>query len=790
MKKIIAFFTLITLLSMGLKAQGKKESIDELNEAAEYYMSPEVQDYGQAYETYDKLDKRDPSNPYYKYKKGMCAFHLPDKKQETVTLFEAVYKMEPKESLVLLNLGKAYHINYRFDDAIKTFNQFLTTNPPATEKAEAEQLIKNSEYGKNVTQEMLQADIRNLGAPVNTIYQEYSPTISADESVIIYTYRGPNSAGGLMNDKFQPDLKHGTYYEDVFMSRKDKDSLWSEPKSIPNIDTKQHESSLALSPDGQTLYTYKSTEQDSGDIYESHLEGDEWSVPIKTKGDVNTNYYEGSCSITADGKLLYFTSERKGGLGGRDLYVAEKAEDGSWRNVKNLGDKINTPDDEDSPFIHPDGLTLFFSSKGHSSIGDYDIFYSIKKENNWIEPLNMGYPLNTTDDDRFYVMNANGQRGYFSSNRVSNGGNGSSDIFTVTPGIIGEKPILAMVLGYIYGNDTALSAQIEITKKSNGEKIGPFTSNIKTGKYLVALSPGENYTFHIRSKDFGEVTEDLDIAKLTKFVELRKDFHIAKDGYKDPHIVKNLNDILAALDTITSVPDSLKLSADPVVTKVTNNSTTPTKETATASNKGKTNTSTNPDKETATASNKGKNSSKNPKDKTSNGKTSTEKSTTETSKDITSTTPTDAKFPCDDFKTIDFTALKGKSLNDVNVYNKLLAIAEKICAEKMTFKVQIGAYRHPENYKYENLKEYGTPEVVDYPDGITRFTQGQFNGIKGAEEQRQKAINKGQKDAWIVGFVDGKRYTLEELIMVDFYNKNISQFNENLQDLKDYITYK
>ena len=108
----------------------------------------------------------------------------------------------------------------------------------------------------------------------------------------------------------------------------------------------------------------------------------------------------------------------------------------------------------------------------------------------------------------------------------------------------------------------------------------------------------------------------------------------------------------------------------------------------------------------------------------------------------------------------------------------------------MTFKVQIGAYRHPENYKYENLKEYGTPEVVDYPDGITRFTQGQFNGIQAAEEQRQKAIGKGQKDAWIVGFIDGKRYTLEELIMVDFYNKNVAQFNENLQELKEYITYK
>jgi hypothetical protein len=726
MKKIITLFTLITLLSMGLQAQNKKEGIDALNEDAEFYMSEEVEDYARAYECYDKLDKRDPSNPYYKYKKGLCAFHLPDKKQETISLFEAVYKMAPKETGILLNLGKAYHVNYRFDDAIKYFNMFLETNPSEAERLQAEKLIKNSEYGKNVTQEMLQAVIKNIGSPVNTTDQEYSPVISTDESVIIYTYRGPNSIGGLMNGKFKPDPTHGTYYEDVLMSRKDKDSIWGEPHTIPNIDTRQNESSLALSPDGQTLYTYRSTEQDSGDIYESHLVGDEWTVPEKIKGDVNTNYWEGSCSVTADGKYLYFSSERRDGLGGRDLYIAEKADDGTWRNVKNLGDRINTPDDEDSPFIHPDGLTLFFSSKGHNSIGDYDIFYTIKKENSWIDPLNMGYPLNTTDDDRFYVINASGERGYFSSNRVSNGGNGSSDIFTVTPGILGEKPVLAMVLGYVYGNDKPIDAQIEITKKSNGEKIGPFTSNIKTGKYLVALSPGENYTFHVRSKEYGEITEDLDIAKLTKFVELRKEFYLVKDGYKSTLLSRSLNDLLASLDTITRAPDSTK-SAE-LIPSDTNKISTPV----------------------AVVS----------------------------------------KQPCDYFKTLDFSALKGKSLNDINVYRKLLAIGEKICADKMEFKVQIGAYKHPENYKYEKLKEFGTPEIVAYPDSITRFTQGRFNGIKEAEKLRQKAIGRGQKDAWIVGFINGKRYTLEELIMVDFYNKDISQFNQDLQELKEYITYK
>ncbi|MBS1647849.1 MAG: PD40 domain-containing protein [Bacteroidetes bacterium] len=734
MKKSIFILICTLLFSVITKAQTKKESTDKLNDAAEFYMSDDIKDYVRAYEAYDKLEKRDPSNAYYKFQKGLCTFHLPDKKQESITLFETVRQMEPKETQVLLNLGKAYHINYRFDDAIKTFKEFLATNPSQIDKEEAEKLIKNSEYGKNVTETMLQSDIRNIGPPVNTEAQEYSPVISTDESVLIYTYRGPKSTGGLMNGNFKPDAQNGTYYEDVFMSRRNADSTWSEPQGIASINTKQNDASLALSPDGQTLYVYRASEKDSGDIYESHLNGEEWTSAEKMKGNINTNYYEGACSITADGKYFYFSSERPGGFGGRDLYIAEKAEDGTWKNVKNMGSAINTSQDEDSPFIHPDGITLFFSSKGHNSIGDYDIFYTIKKDNDWIDPINMGYPLNTTDDDRYYVINASGQKGYFSSNRMSNGGNGSAEILTVSPGIISEKPVLAMVLGYIYGNDQPLTAQIEIVKKSNGEKIGPFTSNGKTGKYLVALSPGEEYIFHVRTKDFGEATDVLNVAKLTKFVELRKDFHLTKDGYIDPHNIKSLNELLAQLDTMAVAPDSATMNrimkAYKDLEAAQNPTTTPT------------------------------------------------------------ATVASAKSPCDDFKTLDFSALKGKSLNDINVYRKLLAIGEKICADKMIFKVQIAAYRHPENYKYDHLKEFGAPEIVDYPDKITRFTQGNFNGIKEAEVQRQKAIAKGQKDAWIVGFIDGKRYTLEELIMVDFYNKNISQFNQNLQELKEYISYK
>lgn len=717
---------MLALLAFGTRSIA--QSIDALNEDAEFYL--ETEDFGRAYDAYAKLEKKDPKNAFYKYQKGLCAMHIPDKKQEAIALFEQAYEMEHNETSILLYLGKAYHVNYKFDEAIKYFNDYLATNPEdGALKLEAEKLIQNSQAGKHLTQTILEADIRNLGAPVNSGEHEYSPVLSADESILMYTYRGTKSTGGLMDGKFRPDAEHGTYYEDIFSSIRNKDSSWADPAGVPELNSKQFDASIAISPDGQTLFIYRSTEQDSGDIYSSKLEGDVWSEPQRLKGDVNTKYNEGHCSITADGKQLYFTSERPGGLGGRDIWVAEKQEDGSWNNIKNLGPTINTRYDEDSPFIHIDGVTMFFSSQGHNSIGDYDIFYTIKKDNTWIEPVNMGYPLNTTDDDRYYVINATGDRGYFSSNRITNGGNGSQDIFTVTPGILGEKPVLAMVLGVVYGNGVPMDAQIEISKKSSGEVIGPFTSNAKTGKYLVALSPGENYTFKVRANGYPEVTEDLDIARLTKFVEIRKDFHLAKDGYVDPAQTKKLNDLVALLDTITSVPDSLKVPRDTVPGIVTPTvAVTPTT--------------------TATGN------------------------------------------PCDEFKTLDFAALKGKSLNDPKVYAMLMAIGAKICSQKMIFKVQIAAYRHPQNYKWEHLKEFGSPEVVDYPDGITRFTQGQFSGIHSAEEQRQKAIAKGQTDAWIVGFIDGKRYTLEQLIMVDFYNKDIASFNENLQLIKDYISFK
>jgi len=726
MKKLGIFLFLLFTLTYKVDAQ----ELEILIEDAEFFL--EEKDFENAYLCYAKVAKKDPKNIYWRFQQGLCALHIPNRKTETIDLFLQVRKEEPEEKQVLYYLGRAYHANYKFEEAVKYFSEYLDSGDK-TQEVEAQHYRTNSKFGINLVKTMVEADITSLGQPINTEGHEYVPVISADEATMIYTYRGEKSTGGLMDRKFKA-TPEGTYYEDIFISKKDSLGKFQEGKSISEyINTKHHDAAIALSPDGQILFTFLSEIKDKGDIYICHLMGDTWSKPERIKGDVNTNYWEGSCSTTADGNYLYFASERPGGFGGRDLYASKMDKNGIYGKAENLGPSINTKYDEDDPFIHPDGITLFFSSEGHKSIGGYDIMYSVKQDGKWIDPMNMGYPLNTTDDDRFYVITAKGDRGYFSSNRASIGGNGSQDIFTVTPGILGEKPVLAMLVGTVFGNDVPVEGELIITKKSTGEIIGPFHSNSKSGKYLVALTPGENYNVKVKVPTFPEHSEDFDIATVHKFVEIKKDFHLAKDGYIDPHVdtLKSLNEIINPTVKDTSVKNGVVVKdSTPVVVN-------------------------NPP-------------------------------------EVKDTTPVivAATNPCDDFKNLDFSALKSKSLNDPVVYQKLMDVGAKICASGMVFKVQIGAYRFPQNFKYKHLKQYGEAEVTPYPDGITRFTQQQFTSIKEAEKLRKKIIASGQKDAWITGFLDGKRYTLEELILVDFFNKNIAQFNENLQVLLEYVVKK
>ena len=705
---LLAFISLVSFVAL---AQNK----DIKAEAADYFDS---KDFKKAYELYDKLYTQVPKNFEYKFRLGYSSLFYPEKKARAIEIFEDI-KRTDKSPDADYYLAKAYHINYKFDEAIVSYDAFIAAKAiKSTEEdkafiEDAKLGVMNCKNGKELIAKKIIADIKNIGAPINTGETEGVPVISADESVMIFTYIGEKSTGGLLNDMLKPDKQEGEYHEDIFISHRGSDSVWSQPEGIQSINTNANDAAVALSPDGQILFSFVSDVKNPGDLYSSNLSGTDWSKPEKLNTNINSEFWEGSCSITADGRYLYFASERPGGLGGRDLYVSERV-DGDWGPAVNLGPSINTQYNEDAPFIHPDGITLFFSSQGHKSIGGYDIMYSIKKENSWIEPLSMGIPLNTTEDDRYYVINAKGDVGYFSSNRGGTGGKGQQDIYMVTPGILGEKPVLALLKGSVYVDDKPTEAKIEIIKKETNEAIGPYYANSKTGKYLMAISPGSGYKIKITVQGMDPIEEEIDVEKLQKFVEIRKDFYVYTPGFENK---KNQISVKTILDSLLNSATSVEAFKNDAVL---NNA---------ADAQVKNN---DPVQEPVKLS------------------------------------------PCNGGVTPDFSAIKGKSLNDPAIYKQLLAIGGSMCAEGLVFKVQIAAYKHPENYKYGHLKQFGAPEIVNYPDGITRFTQLSFSTIKEAEVARQKIIAKGQKDAWLTVFIDGKRYTLEELILVNFNNKAVN----------------
>jgi len=517
----------------------------------------EEKNYLDALDQFTQLYNYKSDDLYYKLMMGICLTYDPIQKGRSIEVIEQVKLINPEYNLMNFYLGRAYAVNYKFDKATEFFNMFLSraVSEDGDQKLLSLQMIENCRNAKEILADtILENVVENISTTINSEYSEYVPVISADETVMIYTYRGDRSTGA--ND-VKNAVGSDKYNEDVFITYK-VDGEWSEPKSIGgNINTKEHDAAIALSVDGQTLFIYK-TDNGKNDIYVSYLSGEDWSKPVPVKGDVNKkDSWEGSCSLSADGKTLYFASDKDGGFGGRDIYKAELQEDKSWGNVQNLGETINTVYNEDSPFIHPDNITLYFSSEGHTSIGGYDIFSSTKDEYGVFgAPVNLGYPINTIDDNKYFVLAANGETGYYSAGgKTSFGG---QDIYRIKTGKIG-KPVMALMKGVVYFDDIPTGSKMIMYKASENDLEGSFNSNSETGKYTVALDVGKHM---IKVElETGEVLFDsVSLDKIEGYVVLEKDFKFYSD--KD-FIVKNnasLEDILNSkleinpLDTVLTDP--------------------------------------------------------------------------------------------------------------------------------------------------------------------------------------------------------------------------------------------
>jgi outer membrane protein OmpA-like peptidoglycan-associated protein len=374
---------------------------------------------------------------------------------------------------------------------------------------------------------------------VNSEYPEFAPVISADEQTLIFTSRRklPNLEGKQDKDPFDFG-----YYEDIFISTKTKEGKWGEPKLISDkINTEGHEASIGLSVDGQQLLIYSSQLDASGDIYYSKLEGSEWTKPVPFEA-LNSKAKETHACFSADGKIVYFASDRKGGYGGFDIYRVTMLPNGQWSEPLNLGSKINTEYDDRSPFIHPDGVSLFFSSNGHETMGGLDIFQSTDLgEEGWSTPENVGYPINTTEDDAFFVTSVDGKRSYYASEKDK--GLGGKDLYMISIPKPPVQPMTVMSGVFSLGEDGGTipaDAQIIVKDNQSGDIVGIYKPNTKTGKYLFILPPGKNYNVTYEAKGYLFKSENLIVPKNSAFQSMKKEIKLAAIKADESIILNNV----------------------------------------------------------------------------------------------------------------------------------------------------------------------------------------------------------------------------------------------------------
>jgi outer membrane protein OmpA-like peptidoglycan-associated protein len=471
-------------------------------------------DYKGALQVYQSAEKIAPNDPNVKYRIGQ-SYLSSGHEVKALPYLEDAYRLKPDvDPDVDYFLGLALQANFHFYKAIEHFKKYKTKNKKLS--LIADHKIKECRMGDSLIVNPVLCVIKVLEWPINSPYQDYGPALPADESELVFTSARDTS-------KF--DKKNRLIFEDVVWSKKGADG-WSVPEVIsPRINDTFHDAVTYLSPDGKTIFLYY--EKGNGDIYTSSFDGKEWSAPVSMGPEINTVSWETSGCLSPDGNKFYFTSDRPSGFGGLDIYVSTKLSNGTWGKAINLGPTINTPGNEDAPFMHQDG-TLFFGSDGLPGLGDFDIFKSEFKNDKWTKPQNLGYPINTPKFENYFFLSHDKKRAYFSSVRPE--GVGNSDICSVTfldpppkkevpPPVVvakdapvkeiqvGDEFADAMVslqkdlgfasrlIGRVIDADNAksLKAQITLIDNKTNTVMERVYSNDSTGEFKIVLPHGGNY---------------------------------------------------------------------------------------------------------------------------------------------------------------------------------------------------------------------------------------------------------------------------------------------------------
>src|ERR1035437_844589 len=517
----------IALIFLAVIAAGAISFAQGARKVKKYLRDADLEMYNNnfknALDLYQRAYLLDSADSQVAFKVGTCMYNFKKYKQRSLPFFKKAQQAGILEANYYL--GNIYHLSGKFEDAIQAFQDYKNSSGKKIfSNAEIDSLINKSKTAIEFVKRPVNVTIENIGGTINSEYPDYVPLISADESILIFTSRRKGSTGGLL-DPF------GEYFEDVYISQK-KDGNWTAPRGISsNINTPTHDACAGLSADGEVLFLYR-TSKDlfSGDLYVSVFNDMDWTVPEKLPPPINTeNYTEPSASLLSEGQVLYFSSNRPGGYGKNDIYRAVKLGNGQWSKAVNLGPTVNTAEDEDSPFIHPDGKTLYFSSKGHKNMGGYDIFKTTLTSSSflgkdvWSEPENLGYPVNTPDDDIYFVLSTDGKTGYYSSDRP--GGYGATDIYLihfikedfglgVFKGMVvaadsSDKPLkakISLIAAPCDSADMTFGSAINFFDSDTNKVKGIYNTNQLTGRFIMIVSKNKEYLMKVESGGYEPFT--------------------------------------------------------------------------------------------------------------------------------------------------------------------------------------------------------------------------------------------------------------------------------------------
>lgn len=478
----------VTLNSTDLFSQRKSEIKSLFYEAESWIL---YEDYREALPSYIRLLEYYPENDNIRYRIGQCYINIPGEKERAVDyLEEAVRNINPKyregkfrETAApydaLYYLANAYRITNQLDKAIDTYSQFiLNMDHRIYDSVIVNHQIKSCYAAKELMSNPMFIKEKNLGRIINGDNSEYNSVASDDENILIFSRTEP-------------------FYDALLFSRRNKDR-WEEPvnmNAILKIDRYIYPTSL--SHDGKTLLLYNSADYD-GNIFSTTNENGAWSPVVKLNDNINTKYWESHATLSQDNNKLYFSSNRKGGYGGLDIYVSTRDNSGNWGPAINLGPVINTPYNEDTPFLCDDDRTLYFSSRGHFNMGGYDIFCSnLNEEGEWTSPVNLGYPVNTTDDDLFFKPVKNGNSGYFA--KYNPDGFGGQDIYRIEI-FSDDNPREFFVTGKAKVSGINSIVKISAQKKEAGEETLDSYTNPETGNFNFTAHHG-NYDLVFESED-------------------------------------------------------------------------------------------------------------------------------------------------------------------------------------------------------------------------------------------------------------------------------------------------